>query len=177
MKTIVKITVAVFAVLTLVAGIASQFITDNTLRSVGGPIGDQAVSFKHTIHDKIEGTIYDAKTMWWDISSGKAFDSNPRVLIKFPKTLQDQFGKTPNAEPMMKKPEPGSQTELNPELTPEPAPKPEPMAEPKPEATPKSESKPEPESIPKPEMSTAPPPPPPEPKPKPKPVVKPELKP
>ena len=161
MKTIVKITVAVFAVLTLVAGVASQFITDNTLRSVGGPVGSQAVSFKHTIHDKIEGTIYDAKTMWWDISSGKVFDSNPRVLIEFPKKLQNQFGKTPNAEPMMKKPEPGSQTELNPELTPEPAPKPEPVAEPKPEATPKSEPKPEPESIPNPEMSIAPPPPPP----------------
>ena len=176
MMTIVKITVAVFAVLTLLAGIASQFITDNTLRSAGGPVGDQAVSFKHAIHDKIEGIIYDAKTMWWDISSGKAFDSNPRVLIEFPKKLQDQFGKTPNAEPMMKKSEPGSQPELNPERAPEPAPKPEPMAEPKSEARPKSEPNPEPESILKPEMSTAPPPPP-EPKPEPKPVVKPELKP
>ena len=168
MKTIVKITVAVFAVLTLAAGFASQFISDNTLRSVGGPVGDQAVSFKRTIHDKIEGTVYDAKTMWWDISSGKAFDRNPRVLIEFPKKLHDQFGKTPNDEPMIKKSEPGSQTELNPELTPDLAPKPEPMAEPKPGAEPKSEPKPEPESIPKPEMSTAPPPPPPEPNPEPK---------
>ena len=177
MKTIVKITVAMFIVLTLLAGIASQFIADNTLRSVGGPVGDQAVSFKHTIHDKIEGTINDAKTMWWDISSGKAFDSNPRVLIEFPKKLQDQFGKTPNAEPMMKKSEPASQTELNPEPTPEPAPKPELMAEPKSGAKPKSEPKPEPESISKQEKSTTPPPPPPEQKPEPKPGVKPKLKP
>ena len=97
MKTAIKIVAALFVVLALAAGAAFLFVPDDMLRALPGGQGETLVSTKHRTREDLshwaDGVAYSAKSLWWDVSSGRAFDTSPQAVIEIPRAVREQIAK------------------------------------------------------------------------------------
>ena len=99
-KTVVKILSALLVVVALGGGVGFFFVPDETLRSLPGGQGEALVAFKTETREDAahwsDEVIYSAKSVWWDVSGGDAFDTGPRVVVEIPRAVREQLSRPRN---------------------------------------------------------------------------------